>query len=301
MSGRGRAVQLIMAAALIQTFFLRDTRHGGPKTQPHTVATRFAAFVAAATSTIDFAIYDFRLSDQTLVDTVVDALTAATARGVTVRIGYDAGKPAAATAETFARLAADPAPPGTAEWVSTHFAGTDVQVKPITTTGDQLMHSKYIVRDGASTSHTAAVWTGSTNFTDYAWTLQENNIVTVTSPAVAASYLADFDAMWTAGAIKGTGADGGGTAKVSREHVSWDFAPGDGKAIDAALTALVTAAQTRIVIAAMVLTSKTVMAALTDAIGRGVTVTGIYDSGQMGPIEAEWVKSANSQAVLADW
>src|SRR5271156_2129420 len=103
-----------MAASPISTLFLRDTRHGGPVSQPRTVATRLASFVLKATATLDVAIYDFRLTDPHLADTVVNALTKAAADGVTVRIAYDAGKPPAATRATFAALAADPAPPGTA-------------------------------------------------------------------------------------------------------------------------------------------------------------------------------------------
>jgi hypothetical protein len=92
-----------------------------------------------------------------------------------VRIAYDAGKPAAATAADFAVLQADPAPAGTAEWIREHFTGTAVQTKPIAA-GGQLMHSKYVIRDApvpnpgtpdlAAPTGTSAVWTGSTNFTD---------------------------------------------------------------------------------------------------------------------------------------
>ena len=42
------------------------------------------------------------------------------------------------------------------------------------------MHHKYVVRDGGTP--TGAVWTGSTNFTDDSWRLQENNIVRLDSP-----------------------------------------------------------------------------------------------------------------------
>ena len=83
--------------------------------------------------------------------------------------------------------------------------------------------------------------------------------------------------------------------------LGWDFAPGDGTQIDAALAAAVAGAKTRIVLATMVLTSHAVLAALVAAITSGVPVSGIYDSGQMGPIEREWAKSAGSAAILADW
>ena len=274
------------------THFLRDVRHGGAKGQLATTAAALASFLDAATTSIDVAIYDFRLSDAHAVSTVVGAFTRATARGVDVRIGFDAGKPAAATAATFARLQADPAPPGTADWVATHFDGTAVQTKPIHA-GSQLMHSKYVIRDGA------AVWTGSTNFTDDAWTLQENNVIVVTDAKVAAAYQADFEALWTTGAISRTGAGDVGSSLVGGGPLGWDFCPGDGAEVNAALAARVTTAQSRLMIAAMVLTSPQVVAALAGAIGRGVPLTGIYDAGQMDPIVKEW--KASGSAVVADW
>ena len=42
------------------------------------------------------------------------------------------------------------------------------------------MHHKYVVRDAAS------VWSGSTNWTADSWTREENVIVTVDSPGLAA-------------------------------------------------------------------------------------------------------------------
>ena len=70
------------------------------------------------------------------------------------------------------------------------------------------MHSKYVVRDGgleADAAGRAAVWTGSTNFTDDAWTRQENNIITVSSAEVAAGYRRDFDVLSSGSAPTGFG------------------------------------------------------------------------------------------------
>lgn len=281
----------------IDITFLRDTRHGGAQAQPTEIASRLADFVEAATHSIDIAIYDFRLTDS-LAGPVVSALIAAADRGVVVRIGYDEGKPAAGTATDFAALGADPAPIGTAQWVAEHFAGTAVQIRGIAA-GRQLMHSKYVIRDAAAGS--AAVWTGSMNFTDDAWTLQENNILTIESRKLARAFRTDFGQMWTTGKISGTGARDSGTTAVGDVEVSWDFSPGDGKAIDAALVSLVQAATTRIVIATMVLTSRTVLTALAAAVTGGLPVTGIYDSGQMDPIVEQWKTIPADASVVADW
>jgi phosphatidylserine/phosphatidylglycerophosphate/cardiolipin synthase-like enzyme len=282
----------------LDVMLLRDVRHGGPADQAQTVAQRLAQFVTAATVSVDVAIYDFRLSDQ-LAGPVVDALTSAARRGVQVRIAYDAGKPAEATPATFARLQADPAPPGTRAWVNERFTGTAVQTKPITSPSGQLMHSKYVIRD-AGHRHDA-VWTGSANFTDDAWTRQENNLLTIASSALARGYRADFDQLWTAGSIKQTGGGDAGTTTVDGIAVAWDFAPADGQAIDAFLVKQVNAASHRIVLATMVLTSHPLLAALAAAITRGVPVTGIYDAGQMGPIAKEWGKHPSSATALTEW
>ena len=53
-----------------------------------------------------------------------------------------------------------------------------------------LMHHKFVVRDGAT------VWTGSTNWTDDSWTRQENVIVTSSSPKIASAYTLTFDQLW---------------------------------------------------------------------------------------------------------
>jgi phosphatidylserine/phosphatidylglycerophosphate/cardiolipin synthase-like enzyme len=278
--------------------FLRDRRHGGPAGQAAAVADELAAFVAAATSSVDIAIYDFRLSDPALVATVIGSLTAAADRGVTVRIGYDAGKPAVATARTFAALQADPAPPGTGDFLTSQLDGTKVTLQPIKA-GGQLMHSKYVVRDPASAR--AAVWTGSANFTDDAWSRQENNIITIANHTMAASYRKDFEEMWASGTITGAGRDDIGRTRIGGHSVGWDFCPGDGPAVNLALAARVSAARNRLVVAAMVLTSHEVLGALAGAVDRGVPLTGIYDSGQMDPIVKQWRLNPKDTAVVADW
>jgi phosphatidylserine/phosphatidylglycerophosphate/cardiolipin synthase-like enzyme len=280
----------------IDVFFLRDVLHGGAADQAATVAQRLTDFAAAAVHSLDVAIYDFRLSDS-LAKGVVGAFTDAAARGVRVRIAYDAGKPADAGATDFARLAADPAPPGTAEWVTGHFGGTSVQTKAITAPGRHLMHSKFIVRD-AGHRH-PAVWTGSANWTDDAWNRQENNLLTLESRPLAEGYRADFEQLWAAGAIGDSGA--GGRTRIGGVRTAWDFAPADGPAIDAYLTGQVTAARHRVVLATMVLTSHPLLAALTEAIDRGVAVSGVYDGSQMRAIAAEWAQHPGSAGVLADW
>lgn len=131
---------------------------------PADVATRLADCLRGAERSLDIAIYDFRLSAP-LTAVITTALRERANAGVAIRIAYDADKP-----ET-PRLDAgmDPAPSGTGAFVqSLGYPWRRIA-------GLKLMHNKYIARDVGLPS--GAVWTGSTNFTDAAWTLQENNIV----------------------------------------------------------------------------------------------------------------------------
>jgi phosphatidylserine/phosphatidylglycerophosphate/cardiolipin synthase-like enzyme len=288
----------------ISTVFLRDTQHGGEQTQLASIAADLAGFIIGAQTSVDVAIYDFRLAEPDTADLIVAALANAADRGVRVRVAYDAGKPEAGTAADFAALQSDPAPPGTADWVTGHFIGSAVITKAITA-GDQLMHSKYVIRDApdlaASTPGAGAVWTGSTNFTDDAWTRQENNIITIADDQLAGAYRTDFDQMWTAGKITGTGKNDTGTTTIAGGSLGWDFCPGDGKAVNLALAGRVNAATSRLIVASMVLTSHEVLSALSAAIDRGVPLTGIYDGGQMDPIVSLWRTNPRDAAVVADW
>lgn len=280
----------------IQVRFLRDRDHGGPADQAVAVAEELATFVAAAQASVHVAIYDFRLGAE-LAAPVVTALTTTAARGVEVRVAYDyEGKPAEQSVEAFAALGGDPAPLGTHEWVHTQFDGTLVELRPIDP-GSQLMHDKYVIRDGATGA--AVVWTGSTNFTDDAWTHQENNVITVAAADVAAGFERDFDQMWESGRITGSGAGDTGATTVGSTRVEWAFAPADGTTIESRYAELVRRARSRVVVASMVLTSRTILAALDDALTRGVSVTGIYDAGQMDPIVRQWRRSPTGAETAA--
>jgi len=88
---------------------------------------------------------------------------------------------------------------------------------------------------------------------------------------------------------------------VGGATVGWDFSPGDGPVIDAGLVHRIQGARERLIVAAMVLTSHDVLAALADAIDRGVPVTGIYDGGQMNPIVRQWQDDPHDAEVLDAW
>jgi phosphatidylserine/phosphatidylglycerophosphate/cardiolipin synthase-like enzyme len=261
---------------------------------------------------LHIAIYDFRLSPalgDEFIQTLIDRANA----GVDVKIAYDHTKPNANTPQPFNKLGGDPAPKGTNTAMHKHFAGTKVQTKPVLTipaavadqpvttepiAGSHLMHSKYILRD----PHTpqATVWTGSANFTDDAWTHQENNILRIPSADLAQFYETDFQELWSTGNIKSTGVNDEGTVDVGDTVIDIAFAPGGGPGIDAHIASLISSARKRVKIASMVITSAQVLGAIKDALENvpGLEFDGIYDGSEMGTTLKAWKKAGSPQAAL---
>lgn len=268
--------------------FLRDIEHGGPANQPLQIATLLADYISAAQSSLHIAVYDFRLDPHgKLYGPVVDALKARSQAGVEIKIAYDHGK----TKGT--GIGADPAEPGTAEFLAASFGGTTIAAKGITDRnplhiGPRLMHSKYIIRDAGTTG--AAVLTGSTNFTDDSWTFEENTIVQIPSADMARYYETDFQELWMSGDIESTGANDFGTVAVDGVSVDVAFSPGEGPLIDHHVAQLISSATQRIKIASMLLSSHAVVSALKRAIDTHQVneFAGVYDSTQMEQTIQNW-------------
>jgi phosphatidylserine/phosphatidylglycerophosphate/cardiolipin synthase-like enzyme len=151
----------------------------------------------------------------------------------------------------------------------------------------KLMHSKFIVRDRAS------VWTGSTNMTDDAFTLMENNVVEIDSPALAAYYGQDFEQLWEKENFENTG-------KIHTEPVTLTFSnqpatarvmfsPGCGLEIDPEIARRVRAAQRRVRICSLLINSGTLIGELQNLLRAGrIAVDGIYDRTQMAEVYTQW-------------
>ncbi|MBV9124178.1 MAG: phosphatidylserine/phosphatidylglycerophosphate/cardiolipin synthase family protein [Planctomycetes bacterium] len=252
--------------------------------RPEEVAALLAEFLAGARAALHLAIYDFRLSEA-LAQPVVEALRERARAGVEVRIAYDAGK----RTVPFHQTGADPAPPGTAEFIAQ--LGPGIQAKPITG-GDprlpKLMHHKYIIRDGRNAA--GAVWTGSTNFTDDSWSLMENNILRVESPALCGYYETDFEELWSRGDIATTGLHDVGTISVAGTKIEVAFAPGEGRTIDHDVARHIGAARRRLKVCSMLITSGAILGALADHLhsGRGPQLDGVYDRTQMKGVFDQW-------------
>src|SRR5262249_34594296 len=151
--------------------------------------------------------------------------------GVAVRVAYYRKKDALSPHDHGASTTPGP----TEACLNALASGTSIAVRPVRGDDphrpdrDHLMHNKYVVRD----AHTpqAAVWTGSTNFTDEAWKYMENNVVRVESPELAAYYANDFDELWNAGQVLSTGTFDVGHVALDGAGLDVAFTPGRSAAI----------------------------------------------------------------------
>ncbi|MBV9009425.1 MAG: phosphatidylserine/phosphatidylglycerophosphate/cardiolipin synthase family protein [Verrucomicrobia bacterium] len=240
------------------------------------VMARLADFIGKAQRSLDLAIYDLRLSEG-LKAQLQGALSERARAGVAVRICFDGDKPL----QPDLAAGQDPAPPGTGAMVrSLGFPSRGVG-------GMKLMHHKFIARDAA------AVWTGSLNLTDDAFTLMENNVVVLESAQLASFYARDFEEIWTRGNFEGTGEMASSDVQLmfggAPAAVRVMFSPGCGLSIDQEVAQRVRAAQRRVRICSLLINSGTLIGALLDLLHAGrVKVDGIYDRTQMEDVYRQW-------------
>jgi phosphatidylserine/phosphatidylglycerophosphate/cardiolipin synthase-like enzyme len=151
-----------------------------------------------------------------------------------------------------------------------------------------LMHHKYVVRDGET------VWTGSTNWTDESWHRQENIIVVATSPALAARFTANFDELWEKGSVEASGFVDTRAVDVGDLDVRPWFTPGHGEALSARIGKAILRARKRVRIASPVITAAPVLSALAEAISEDrVDVAGCVDQPQVRGVIYQWRQNGN--------
>jgi phosphatidylserine/phosphatidylglycerophosphate/cardiolipin synthase-like enzyme len=278
----------------IEGLFLIAADKAAEGQQAEEMAKRLAAFISGAKFNIHIAIYDFRLISATATP-VLTAIRAKDQAGLTIRVAYHQERPRAhLTQQDFAHTGGDPAPPGTEEFLKA-LDGTGIERKAINGHG-HLMHSKYVIRDAMTPE--AAVWMGSANFTDGAWSLQENNVLILNSPDLTQFYETDFWELWTSGSITTTGRNDIGTVEIGQTSVSVLFSPGEGRRIDLDITQRIGAAKQRLMIASMDISSGTILGAINDCIGRpGLSVDGIFDQTQMKGVLNDWERSGSQQSL----
>jgi phosphatidylserine/phosphatidylglycerophosphate/cardiolipin synthase-like enzyme len=249
---------------------VRTLTDGGQPAE--STAHALAEFFAAAKKTLEIAVYDFQLPEE-LEAIVCGELVAAQKRGVAVRLAYNLDH---------AKEAPVPPPPRTNP--------SALEAQPFPTAAipgvPDLMHHKYVVRD------TASVWTGSTNWTADSWTREENVVVTVDSPAVAARYREDFEELWTTRDVSRSGRVD--TAPVDGMR-AW-FCPGRGEKLAHRIAKAIGSAGRRVRIASPVISSAPILATLAQAASDGkVDVAGVVDATQVAEVLAQWRENGNAE------
>jgi phosphatidylserine/phosphatidylglycerophosphate/cardiolipin synthase-like enzyme len=238
--------------------------------QPATdVARRLHDFLVAARETLDVAVYDLNLGPDT-EELVVGALEAAGARGVVVRLAYNA--------DHRNPIPVPPPPECTPEdVVRLHFPTRAIAGIP------DLMHHKFAVRDRA------AVWTGSTNWTDDSWSREENVLVCVESKGLATAYALAFDQLWRSGDVASSGNVEPRPVDVDGIEVRPWFCPGFGDALSHRIAKAIGRARRRVRICSPVLTAAPVLATLAQVVSDGaVDVAGAVDLTQIREVIQQW-------------
>ncbi|HLX31427.1 MAG TPA: phosphatidylserine/phosphatidylglycerophosphate/cardiolipin synthase family protein [Gaiellaceae bacterium] len=238
-------------------------------------AHALADFVDAAEKTLEVAIYDLNLPSP-LGTIVRDAFHAANDRGVAIRLAYNV--------DWRKDMPPVPPPPQT---VPEFVEAFPFPTAPIPGVPD-LMHHKYVVRDSA------AVWSGSTNWTHDSWTREENVIVTVDSATVAARYLEDFEQLWATRTVSHSGKVD--TAPVDHGVRTW-FCPGRGEKLAHRIAKAIGSAQHRIRIASPVISNGPILGTLAQVASDGkVDLAGVVDATQIAEVLQQWHENGT-----ADW
>ena len=253
---------------------LRTLRDGGQTALE--IAEYAARFLAKAEKSLDLALYDFDLEQET-AKLVAAALLEAQSRGVEIRLAFnvDHDKPIP-----------EPPPPHADPSLLDDLA---VPTKRILGVPD-LMHHKYVVRDGAD------VWTGSTNWSDDSWSREENVIIVVHSDQLAARYTEDFEQLWETESVEQSGFVEPNPVRVGNAKVRAWFSPGHGEALATRIAHRIARSRKRIRICSPVMTSGPILGALAEAVSDGkCNVAGVVDATQMKGVFHQWQLNGNSE------
>jgi phosphatidylserine/phosphatidylglycerophosphate/cardiolipin synthase-like enzyme len=251
------------------------------------VAALLAEHLGRARASLDVAIYDLKLEGRA-AGVVREAVHAATARGVAVRLLYNQERPRSAPLP----------PPGFVDHDYLRSLGIASRAVP---GSPDLMHHKYAVVDAGTPD--ASIWTGSTNWTGDSWTREENVIVQLDDPGVAALYLANFEELWATRIVRRSGHQPVGWLEPAPGlGVRTYFTPGRAAKLVHEIAQRVATAERRVRVCSPVLTSGPVLASLAEALGRpGLDLAGCYDRTQMEEVELQWAGRPGSAWKRQAW
>jgi phosphatidylserine/phosphatidylglycerophosphate/cardiolipin synthase-like enzyme len=234
------------------------------------IAHAVATFIGGATKTLDLAQYDFNLTGEAK-DIVAGAITDAASRGVKIRFAYnvDGSNP----------IPVPPPPEPDVQLIAT----LPVHGVPIAGVPD-LMHHKYVIRDGAD------VWTGSMNWTNDSWTRQENVIAVVHSEPIAKAYRIDFDQLLSTKDVEKTGF----VDPRWEDGVRAWFTPGHGEDLSSRIAKMIRRSKRRVRICSPVITTGPVLGTLAQVISDGnVDLAGCVDVTQIREVIHQWTENKN--------
>lgn len=231
------------------------------------------SFLDGANKTLDIAIYDLRL-ESSPAQLLLNSFSSAVKRGVTVRMIFNQDHPATIP---------EPPPPEI-DWDFVHqLQAAGVQIKPVPGVPD-LMHHKYVVRDGSS------LLTGSTNWTNDSWNREENVMFTVESGEIALTYESNFQELWTRPVVALSGRiSAGWTSLADGTRARPYFCPGRSDKLVHAMSRSISSAQRRLRICSPVITSGPILGTLAEVCEQNkLDISGVYDATQMDEVQRQW-------------
>ena len=232
-----------------------------------------ADFLGAAKRSLDLAQYDFNLGPETK-EVVAGAIRDAAARGVAVRIIYNV--------DTRNPIPVPPPPEPDVALI----ASLGVPEKAIAGVPD-LMHHKFVVRDGDAT------WTGSMNWTDDSWSRQENVITTVDSEELARAFTLAFEELWETADVEQSGRVEPRPVDVGATRIKPWFTPGNGEALSHRIAKRI-AQSKHVRICSPVITAAPVLATLAQVLSDGkADVAGCVDATQVQEVIHQWQADGN--------
>lgn len=234
-----------------EVYFTDPLLVGDPLQWQNSIEGRLIEKINGAQNSIHIAAFEFDLTP------VAEALIAARNRGVDVRWVTDDEHGLEADEE-----------PDRGQFALIQQAGIEVRAD----TRSALMHNKFWIFDSQT------VWTGSTNITGNAVFKQDNNVIVVDSPAVAAIYEREFQEMWD-GQFGPTSPSqlAEQSANVNGTQIWVIFTSEDG-ALEQAIIPLVGGAQSSIRFLAFSFTDYPLANAMITRAQAGVSVAGVYEN-----------------------
>jgi phosphatidylserine/phosphatidylglycerophosphate/cardiolipin synthase-like enzyme len=236
------------------------------------IAERVASFLSPAKHTLELALYDIHLESDHAAP-IRSALTEACDRKVRVRLVYNVD---------FGKAINVPPPPVTRPEL---VEALPVETRSIPGVPD-LMHHKYVVRDGET------VLTGSTNWTDDSWTREENLIAIIASNELASRFQQNFEELWQKRDVEHSGHVDSAPISIGGQRVRPWFAPGHGEALAHRIARRFALARKRIRIASPVLTSAPILGTLAELSANhasgGPDIGGVLDATQIAEVIHQW-------------